>query len=170
MKYLIRECPDVVTTRCVLKPLATMTLSNVDKNYWHEKYKHEAILVLGSRPDTRCFPNETGAAHCLADQYLAPGERRIIKYGQKGSADILGFTVIYNLPIFFGVEVKSGKAVQQKNQKDYEIMLNGFNGIYIIHRGNTAKLIRDFNDARNRCRTIVRKAWNESVTHSWGKR
>lgn len=124
-------------------------------NDLHEKYKHEALLELGSRFDTRCWPNEVGAAHALSDQSKPQYVRRMIRYGVRGSADILGFTRICEVPIFFGVEVKSGKAVQQKNQKNWEKMLRHFNGIYIIYRGDIKKLKQDFENARNRCRSII---------------
>ena len=127
-------------------------------NELHEKYKHQAILILGSRPDTRAWSNEVGAAHVIADQYKPPEQRRIIRYGIPGSTDIQGFTLIYNLPIFFGVEVKSGGAVLEKNQKDWQTMANHFNVIHLIHRGNDEKLRQDFEDACNRCRDIICEA------------
>ena len=135
----------------------------------HEKYKHDAMLLLGSRLDTRCWPNEVGVGHAYGDRFKPVDERRVIRYGLKGSPDIMGFTSICEVPVLFGVEVKSGNATQSKNQKNYEKLINTFNGIYLIHRGDLQKLEREFNDKRNRCRDIIRLIRHEGFTTTRGK-
>lgn len=69
-----------------------------------------------------CYANNTGTVK---------GEGRFQKYGFPGSPDILGI-----LPDgkYLGIEVKTGKALQNKNQKKFEKKIKENNGEYwIIH-------------------------------------
>jgi ribulose-5-phosphate 4-epimerase/fuculose-1-phosphate aldolase len=70
----------------------------------------------------RCWKQETGAAY-------RDGE--MIHYGLKGSADISGIMIDGRR---LEVEVKTGKAVQQDNQKAFEAMILKHNGIYFVAR------------------------------------
>lgn len=70
----------------------------------------------------RCWKQETGAAY---------REGELIHYGLKGSADISG---IMRDGRRLEVEVKTGKAVQQENQKAFEAMILKMGGVYFVAR------------------------------------
>ena len=55
----------------------------------------------------------------------------IVKFGLKGSPDIIGFT---EHGTFVGIEVKTGNAVQNKFQKAFQKKLEECNGIYKVIR------------------------------------
>ena len=55
----------------------------------------------------------------------------IVKFGLKGSPDIIGFT---EHGTFIGIEVKTGNAVQNKFQKAFQKKLEESNGIYKVIR------------------------------------
>ena len=58
-------------------------------------------------------------------------QSRYQSYGFPGSPDILG---ILPSGIYLGIEIKTGKAVQNKNQKKFEKKIKENNGEYwIIH-------------------------------------
>jgi hypothetical protein len=59
-------------------------------------------------------------------------EDRMISYGLKGSADILG--IIKPSGKFLAVEIKSGQASQTAQQKAFEKMITDFGGVYILAR------------------------------------
>jgi hypothetical protein len=83
---------------------------------------------LGQIPDlVRAWRNETGMA-------ISIDLKRKISYGLKGSADILG--LLHN-GRFLAIEVKTGKAVQSKQQKNFQSMVEKFGGIYLIAREET---------------------------------
>lgn len=68
------------------------------------------------------WPNETGAAF---------RGKRLISYGLKGSADILGLT---NDGIFMAIEVKTGHAKQSPQQIIFEKNVKKRNAIYLVAR------------------------------------
>ena len=70
----------------------------------------------------RCWKQETGAAY---------RDGNLIHYGLKGSADISG---IMRDGRRLEVEVKTGKAVQQENQKAFERMILTMKGVYFVAR------------------------------------
>jgi hypothetical protein len=59
------------------------------------------------------------------------GVTRYQTYGFPGSPDILGI-----LPCgrYLGIEIKTGNAVQNKNQKKFERKIKESNGVYLIIR------------------------------------
>lgn len=72
----------------------------------------------------RIWKNNTGKALTLDTQ-------RIISYGLKGSADIIG---IIKPGTFLAIEVKSGDAKQTSQQKNFAKMVTDLGGIYILAR------------------------------------
>jgi hypothetical protein len=68
----------------------------------------------------RFWKQETGAAYRGS---------HLIHYGLKGSADITG---IMRGGRRIEVEVKTGRAVQQDNQKAFETMIKMFGGYYFV--------------------------------------
>ena len=67
-----------------------------------------------------CYSNATGSIK---------GVNRYQVYGFVGSPDILGI-----LPNgqYLGIEIKSGNAVQNKNQKKFQKVINENHGMYLI--------------------------------------
>lgn len=80
-------------------------------------------LAIGSRPDTRCWQNATGA--------LFDRNGRLVRYGHIGAPDILGLRTITILPehvgrefaIFVGIEVKTAKGRPSPEQQAFLAML-----------------------------------------------
>jgi hypothetical protein len=81
---------------------------------------YQIIRALGANKKIRLWPQNTGTAF---------RNKRIIKYGLIGSADISGI-------IFPGfrleIEVKTGNAVQSPQQKNFQKMIEDLGGIYIL--------------------------------------
>lgn len=53
----------------------------------------------------------------------------VVRFGLVGSADIIGIAVGGR---FLAIEVKTGDAVQSKQQKNFERMITDFFGVYIL--------------------------------------
>ena len=77
-----------------------------------------------------CWPNNTGAAY---------RNGRPIQYGKTGSTDIMG---ILNEGRFFGCEVKTGKAVLTKEQKEFKSDIISRNGLWVLVRDTIDCLIQ----------------------------
>jgi len=69
------------------------------------------------------YQNSTGATKGSAGRY--------IRFGFPGSPDIVG---IMPDGRYLGIEIKTGSAVQNKNQKKFEKKIKDNNGIYLIIR------------------------------------
>ena len=94
----------------------------------HNFEVNRILRDLGQIPDlVRAWRNETGVA-------LSIDGKRKIRFGLKGSSDILGILKGGRL---LAIEVKTGRAVQSKQQKNFEKMINFMGGLYIIARENT---------------------------------
>lgn len=93
----------------------------------------DAILVeLGKHPELGNFwPQPTGFV--LSEKGYA------IHYGLEGSADISG---ILCSGLRCEIEVKTGEATQQKNQKDFQAMIEKNKGVYLVARDITSVLSR----------------------------
>lgn len=81
------------------------------------------LEVLGSRRDMRVWRNETGAYQVSKDKW--------IKYGLIGSGDIQGIRMGGRS---LWIEIKTGNAVQTKEQKNFQAMIESFGGEYHIVR------------------------------------
>jgi hypothetical protein len=88
----------------------------------HNRLVTEILLAIGQRSDCRVWSNETGAAY---------RDGQLIRYGRKGSSDIIGLTSDGKM---LCIEVKTGKASQQENQIFFEKMIKKFNGRYFLAR------------------------------------
>jgi hypothetical protein len=77
-----------------------------------------------STPVSRVWANNTGAGKAIDNP------DRIIRFGLKGSSDIIG---IYK-GLFLGIEVKTGNAKQSSFQKNFEKMICAQGGIYVLIR------------------------------------
>jgi len=70
-----------------------------------------------------CWRNNVGAYK------INDGKGRFIRYGAKGSPDIIGMT---KQGQFLGVECKAGKNDQSIEQMDFEASIKDNGGIYIL--------------------------------------
>ena len=90
----------------------------------HSRLVNEIMLAIGSRPGITVWKNATGYARSM------DGER-IISYGLKGSADILG---ICQGGRFVSIEVKTGSSKLKKEQLAFKRMVESYGGIYLEAR------------------------------------
>ena len=71
----------------------------------------------------RLWANNTGVGRAMDSD-------RIVRFGLKGSPDIIG---LYK-GLFLGIEVKTGNAKQSKEQKFFQNMVDNLGGIYVVCR------------------------------------
>jgi len=86
----------------------------------HNLLVKQIIIAIGSSKNIRVWQNNTGSIKI---------QNRFVSFGLKGSADILG---IIKGGTFLAIEVKTGKAKQTTEQKNFELMILSFGGIYIL--------------------------------------
>ena len=84
--------------------------------------QNEILRAFGTRPDMRLWRSNTGAA-------TYQGQR--VSFGVRGQADLTGI-----LPDGrrLEIEVKSAVGTQRSEQRDFEAMIERFNGLYILAR------------------------------------
>ena len=97
-------------------------MNNHDRTVAHEKLLKQCLLELTTYGHM-CWKNSTGAIKSASGHFQ--------RYGLKGSADIIGLT---SQGQFLAVEIKTGKAVQNKAQKGFQKAIESRNGIYKIIR------------------------------------
>lgn len=86
------------------------------------QYVVKNVLITMSKPHSMVWANNTGVGRDL--NY----DDRIIRFGLKGSSDIIG---LYK-GIFLAIEIKTGNAVQNKFQKNFEKRVRQIGGIYVV--------------------------------------
>jgi hypothetical protein len=91
----------------------------------HQILVTEILCELSKNSNIRVWQNSTGVAKSLDDE-------RFLKYGLKGSADILG--IIGPCGKFLAVEIKTGKSIQSAAQKSFEKVILARGGVYILAR------------------------------------
>ena len=72
-------------------------------------------------PDFRIWKNASGVGYGLGGG--------IVRFGLKGSADLIGLT---NTGRFLAIEAKTGKAKQSEDQKNFESMIKKLGGLYVL--------------------------------------
>lgn len=82
------------------------------------------MWIAENRPEWRVWANNTGAVKIQ--------HGRFIRFGLKGSADIIGIT---DKGQFIAVEIKTGNARQSSHQKLFMDMIRQKKGIYILVKG-----------------------------------
>ena len=92
----------------------------------HDKLVASTLIHLGANAFKigRFFDNPTGVAY--RDHVWG---REYIRYGVKGSADIYGY-ILGGFIIY--LEAKTGGAVQQENQVDFEKIARSFGCLYFV--------------------------------------
>jgi len=96
--------------------------AGMDQTKNHQKLVKQCLLYL-SGEGVLCWANNTGTIK---------GEDRFQRYGLIGSSDIIAITPPNGS--FYAIEIKTGKAVQNKNQKRFEKAVNKVGGVYLIIR------------------------------------
>jgi hypothetical protein len=94
----------------------------MDRGYQHDLLEREIIVRVNESKLARVWKQPTGAAY---------RDGRLIHYGIKGAADITGLTASGRR---LEIEVKTGEAVQRKEQKSYQAMIGKMGGLYLIAR------------------------------------
>ena len=84
-----------------------------------------AIILKYSRGNIRLWRNETGVA-------INPRGTGLLSYGCRGSSDILG--ILGPDGTFLGIEVKTGKNRQSKQQKSFQAIVARLGGHYLVAR------------------------------------
>lgn len=87
----------------------------------HSRLIEEVLGLLGARSDVRLWKNATGVGKSFAGN--------TIRFGLKGSADILGITSDGR---FLAIECKTGKARQTKQQRAFMAMIMRMGGRYLL--------------------------------------
>lgn len=90
----------------------------------HNKLINEILLTFGSGPKLRIWKNDVGVGRALDSD-------RVLRWGLKGSADIIGVGFGGK---FIAIEVKTGKSKQSEFQKNFQNMVTSLGGIYIVAR------------------------------------
>ena len=93
--------------------------SLMDRTKAHEKLVNQCLLEL-TTDGFLCWKNSTGAVK-TSDRYQ--------RYGLKGSSDILAVAAG---GMFWAIEIKTGKAVQNKAQKAFQKAVELRGGIYLL--------------------------------------
>ena len=94
----------------------------MDNTVEHQKLVKKCLLRL-TELGFLVWSNNTGA--------IKSASGRFQRYGLIGSSDILGCSPD---GIFVAIEIKTGKAVQNKNQKKFEMAVEKRHGIYMVVR------------------------------------
>ena len=96
----------------------------------HQDTLKTALINLSQLEYCRAWSNNTGVGRDLKSE-------RIIRFGLKGSSDIIG---IYK-GRFLAVEIKTGNAVQSDQQKKFQKMVCKLGGIYVVIRDTNVEQI-----------------------------
>lgn len=92
------------------------------QNEAHQKLVKAILKTFGKNEMIFFWPNNTGTAY---------RRKELLKFGLKGSPDIIGMT---NVGQFFGIEVKTGKAVLGKQQKAFRDRAISLGAHYLVAR------------------------------------
>lgn len=84
----------------------------------------ETLLALGALRTLRVWRNNSGG--------LRDGNGRLIRFGLKGSADIIGIMAPYGR--FLAVETKAPDGVLSEQQERFRDMVIAMGGVYIVAR------------------------------------
>lgn len=100
----------------------------------HQAVVADVLAACGARSDCRLWANNTGVGRALT-------HGAIIRFGLKGSSDILGLTSDGRM---LCLEIKTGAAVRSKFQRAFGAMIARFGGRYaVVRSGEDAKIYLD---------------------------
>ncbi len=100
----------------------------------HKQLIKDTLQVLEMRRDVWAWSNNSGA--------MKIGDR-FVRFGKKGSADIIGFTSDGK---FFAAEGKTGKAVLSPAQKEFKAAVEAYGGRYFLIRDSWVELIKQLDN------------------------
>ncbi len=103
----------------------------------HQELVDRILLALSRTGKCRVWKQPTGVARPLSD----PGS--VVTFGLPGQADVSGLRCD---GIRIELEVKTGKATQSKEQKNWGAMIVKFGGIYAVCRSENDALQAVFPD------------------------
>jgi len=98
----------------------------------HTNLVNKTVFTVGSSKYARVWKNATGVARAMDN------DNRIIRFGLPGSSDILG---VVNSGHILCLECKTGDAKQNKQQRNFQKMIDSMGGIYILVRPETNVLL-----------------------------
>lgn len=82
------------------------------------------MLAVGNLPGVRVWRNNTGA--------LRDATGQLIRFGLKGSADILG--IVGPAGRFLAIEVKAPRGRLSEHQQNFRAMVESLGGLYVVAR------------------------------------
>ena len=94
----------------------------------HNDLVQDILIAISQFQSVRAWSNPTGYARAMSDTDV------IVKYGMKGSADIIGIFQWNGVGLFLAIEVKTGTARQTVLQKNFMAMIRRLGGVYIVAR------------------------------------
>jgi hypothetical protein len=105
-------------------------------NKAHAELVNATLLKLGALPYCRCWPRVVGIFYRVRfDQMGKVCEAIAVTVGTEGEPDIDGILTRWDgVGQRFGVECKTGNAVQNEAQRNYMRMIRSMGGIYILAR------------------------------------
>lgn len=91
----------------------------------HTALVEASLLAVGQLPGVVAWKNTTGVGRSLASD-------RKIRFGLNGSSDLLAVVAPHGR--FLGMEMKTGGAVQSKQQKAFQRAIEDLGGVYVVVR------------------------------------
>lgn len=86
--------------------------------------QNQILLAIGSLPWLKVWRNNSGA--------LYDRTGKLVKFGLAGSADIIGIVKPHGR--FLAIEVKAEKGRQSESQRNFQRMVEGMGGVYVLAR------------------------------------
>lgn len=115
-------------------------MSDHDGSRAHKNLKNQIRIAMGAIPWVACFANESGVAYALSGKRcLECGNKRDarpIRFGVgAGGSDLICIVRRRDgAGVFVGLEIKTGNAKQQRNQKLFQSLIEGLGGWYFVVR------------------------------------
>jgi hypothetical protein len=105
-------------------------------NKAHAELVDGILLKVGALPYVRCWKRVVGIFYRVRfDDMGKVCEAIGVSIGTEGEPDIDGILTRWDgLGLRFGIECKTGKAVQNEAQRNYMRMIRSMGGIYILAR------------------------------------
>ena len=95
----------------------------------HQEFLKEVKIALQIEfPDMRIFDQHVGMFNTM--------QGRPIMIGKKGMADMFGLLKTPYGLMYIQIEIKTGSAVQNKDQKIWQKFIESMNGVYIVVTDN----------------------------------
>ena len=86
---------------------------------------HAVLRALGSRPDCRVWRNSVGVA-------VEPSSGRVVRFGVRGSSDVLG--ILSGSGRLVSIEVKAPSGRVSQEQQTWLDMVARFGGLSVVAR------------------------------------